>query len=144
VTFGANPHTRSRPGPRSSRSPTTSSAPPGRWTTTSGPCCAEASGPSPRQRATVEPAKLGARAIADLRLLRATVDQGDLSDAVARASLVAVLDDVIAGTGQLRSGDGPLAVLLNLRTQDAPPTPAGPSKLTLDLVEREIAAARRF
>jgi Escherichia/Staphylococcus phage prohead protease len=104
----------------------------------------DAIGAVPEAAVSMEPSKLGARAVQDLRLLRASVDQGDLSDPLARASLVAVLDDVIDGRGQLRAGDGPLAVLLNLRTQEAPPAAAVPAKLTLDLVEREIAAARRF
>lgn len=100
----------------------------------------EAIGAVPEHAEHVDPAKLGARAVADLRLLRASVEQGDVSDPLARASLIGVLDDLIDGTGLLRSGDGPLAVLLHLRGEHSQPTALSFRTLSLDFVEREIAS----
>jgi HK97 family phage prohead protease len=98
-------------------------------------------GDVPEDAPVVEPARLGARAIADLRLLRASVDQ-DALDPVSRATLAAVLDDLIEGTGRLAGGDGALPVLLQLRTEiPAPPAAAQPSTLSLDLAVRDLTAA---
>lgn len=89
-------------------------------------------------------AALGARALRDLRLIRASLHQGDTLDAAQRATLVALADALVDRPEALR-GDGPLDVLLGVRAvpQDgARPTRSLPSSLSF--LERELASARRF
>lgn len=84
---------------------------------------------------------IGERAGKDLRHLRASLAEGSNVDALARRSLVALLDDVLTGQSRL-AGDGPLAVLLGVA--EAPERAAAPSfaPSSVEFLEQELAAAR--
>lgn len=87
-------------------------------------------------------ARIGAKAAQRLRQLGAELAQGGPLDAMARASLAAVITDLVDGTGKL-AGDGPLDVVLGLRSVPAE-APAQSAPMRLDFLERELAAARQL